>query len=404
MALDRIPIEAIVRYPDSASKIVIKKGSREIFTRNLSKSVPEVAFTGLSEGQKLSNSVTLTWEIKDTDADTDTGELFSEIWYYRNAGEMYLLATDIRGASYEADLTDYPGTDEGYFLIRTTDGANTGTSESPKVSVPYKAPVILNNMPDVTQVKVTDLIELEANVWDAQDGWLWYKGLEWYVDGEFWIESFYVWQNPYRLSPGKHTIKLVATNSAGLSVTKDFVFEVIDDESDLPDDWSRDDIVTALWLGFSSPLNRLEAPITRAEFAGLMFSLHGTMLPEDFEQLPDPIVIPEITDVSSNKDFMAAYFMVAMGIMEAPGGKFEPGKSMTERESMQIIYKTIEAARNKSASSPEDIDESVFIPGFTERGMFDEAGGPNVYQANEKLSRKLALVRIGRLLNDEFDL
>ena len=46
----------------------------------------------------------------------------------------------------------------------------------------------------------------------------------------------------------------------------------------------------------------------------------------------------------------------------------------------------------------------MFIPALTERGLFGEQGGPDAYQADEKLSKKLTLVRIGRFIQDGFDL
>ena len=395
-----IPIRVTVKFPENAAKVVIKRGDKEIFAKTLSKATPAVAFTGFVEGRQLSNNTTLTWEATDGDGDS----LTYQIWYYRNVDERYLVSTNITGTSLEVDLTDYPGTDRGWFVILATDGVRTGMSESPDVSVPYKAPDILNNIPDGKRFKVTDIVEIPGKVYDAQDGWLWSEGYEWYVDGKFWDNygNFYFFHHPYMLTPGIHTITLTATNSAGVSSTKDFTIEIIEDESDLPDDWSRNDITLALRLGYYQPLNRLDSPITRIELAKMMFGLGALVQPDDFEHLPDPLVYPFFTDMEfdmTDMNYAYAYYMVGYGLMDADSeGRFNPHASLTEREALQIFYRTIAFAESQTPVPYEVMDESMFIPQLTQWGLFDEQGGPNAYQPGEKLSKRLLMVRIAKFI------
>ena len=397
----KIPLSLIIELPEDAVKISILKGEQELFSRNVSNSVPEVAFTGLTEGQELEGITTLTWEASDADGD----ELTFEIWYNPREDELYQVACGIEEMSYEADLTGFPGTKDGYFTIYATDGILTGEAVSPKVSLPYLPPEILNIMPDVTEVKVTEAIELVADVYDQQDGWLLYEGISWYVDGEFFMDNLYFWQFPYMLAPGLHTVTCEATNSGGQSTSRDFVYEVIDDESDLPDDWSFYDVVTALCLGFSLPLDRLDAPVTRIEFADLMFNLQTLVLPDDFEDIPMFLTeLPEITDLS-DKDYLMAFIMLNYGLMDAPDGLFDPQGSLTEREAMMIMYKTIRFGRDPGLT-PKDLEgvtEEECIAYFTELGLFDEET-PNVYDPDEKITRKTILVRIGKFIINEFEL
>jgi hypothetical protein len=270
---------------------------------------------------------------------------------------------------------------------------------------------------------VTDLIEIQGDVWDAQDGWLWDTGYEWYVDGKFWDNygSFYFFHYPYMLKPGEHTITLKATNSAGLSSSKDFRIEIIEDESALPDDWSRNDITLALRLGFYEPLDFLDAPITRLQLAKLLFNVYSLVLPEDFELIPDSPIVPDLTDMSGDQndmDYLMAYLIVSMGLMEIKNasaevyeefpdyifvtGEFDPYGSVTEREAMQAIYKTIEISRNQTITVPEPMDESEFIPTLTEWGLFDEA--ENAYQADKKMTNRLTMVRVAKFIKYEFEL
>ena len=414
-----IPVRVVLRFPEDAARVVIQRGDSEIYSKTLSENTPEAAFTGLSEGQQLSNETTLTWEAFDADGD----EIAFRIWYCRSETEEYLLAGNITGTSLDVDLTDYPGADQGWFKILATDGVRTCVMLSPKVSVPYKAPDILNNIAEGKQFKVTDIVEIQGKVYDAQDGWLWDGGYEWYVDGRSWNNygSFYFVQSPYMLLPGMHTITLIATNSAGLSSSKDFIIEIIVDESDLPDDWSRNDLTLALRLGFYLPLDRLDAPITRLEFAGLMFNFYSLVLPDDFDVIPDSTIFCEFEDMSNDfndMDYLFAQMMVAMGLMdvrdaeidEYPGlitlvyGKFDPSGSMSMREAMQCMYLTIELSRNQTVAKYEIMDESEFIPTLNEWGFFDEPGSPNVYRADEIFTKRLALVRIARFVKYEFEM
>jgi hypothetical protein len=71
----QIPVNVTVRFPDTAAKIVIYRGDKELYSRNAYKSAPTVAFTGLTEGQELPNQTTLTWEATGGDG------LSYEVWY-----------------------------------------------------------------------------------------------------------------------------------------------------------------------------------------------------------------------------------------------------------------------------------------------------------------------------------
>jgi len=407
-----IPIKVVVKIPESAAKVVISKGEQEIYVRTLSVSAPQVAFTGLTEGQKLDNLTTLTWEANDADGD----ELTYRIWYYRGENEMYLVATDLTGTSYDADLTDYPGTDRGWFVILATDGGRTSAGESPKVSVPYKAPDILNYMPDGKQFKVTDLIEIVGKVYDAQDGWLWNVGYEWYVDGRTWNNYgiFYFWHPPYMLAPGMHTITMKVTNSAGLSSSMDFNIEIIEDESDIPENWPKNDITLALRLGYYQPLNRLDSPITRIEFAKMMFSFFSPPDPRpDDWMMPTANIMVEFTDMSNDPTDMDtgyAMSMIVMGLMRPKDGtityieeldinymecEFDPYGTITEREAMETMFMTIELSRTQTVDFVI-YEESEFIPKLEEYGMFDESGSFNSYNPDERMSKGLTMVRIAK--------
>jgi len=412
-----IPIKVIIKYPENAAKIVIHRGDEEVYTRNLTARAPQVAFTGLTEGQILDNHTTLTWEV----SDADPNELSYRIWYYRSAEEMYLVASDITGTSYDADLTDFPGGDHCWFEILASDGSRTSTGTSPKVSVPYRAPDILNHIPDGTQYKLTDLIEIHGKVYDAQDGWLWFREYTWYVDGKYDSDYAFFIIRPYTMAPGVHTITMVVTNSAGVSSTKDFVIEILEYDLDLPETWPKLEITIALGQGYYQPLDKLDAPITRIEFAKMMFYFYmeGIVLSWQ-EDLPDDVVsenmdlMVEFYDMSNDitdPDMTYALQMMWLGLMELKNptyeyygdftvayGDFDPHGLLTEREAMQIMYMAIELSRTQTyVETYEVLDESVFLPTVKEWGMFDDTGF-NAYNPDGRMSKGLSMVRIARFI------
>jgi len=85
--------------------------------------------------------------------------------------------------------------------------------------------------------------------------------------------------------------------------------------------------------------------------------------------------------------------------MEAPGGVFAPHKPLTEREAMAIMNKIVALADPDLADV--GAGEAEILGYWLDDGVVDEAG-PNAYQASEKLSNKLALVRLARMIDAIF--
>ncbi|MCL1895852.1 MAG: hypothetical protein FWG03_04830 [Clostridiales bacterium] len=390
--LSKVPVDVVLKFPESAAKIVLKQGEQTLYSKDISKNAPEVSFTGLSDYQKLSDKVRLTWDASDADGD----ELYFELWYCPDEENYYNLAADITGAYFDADLSSYPGTDEGYFYIFATDGVLTGEAGSPWVKVPYKAPEIISTQKGTPESKITEEICFAVDIYDMQDGWLWDEEVVWTLDGKEFMIGDFLWVWPYELAPGTHTFTCSATNSAGLSSAKDFSFTIIDDESDLPDDWSRGDIVDALSNGFVLPLNRIDAPVTRGQFAVLMANLYDAVT-EDDDPFPD---YREGVVTDCGRDDYDQFLMVHLGVMEAKGGRFEPAKALTEEEAALIMYRVCALADPDYFDADFDGDEMVGF--YYDIGVFDE-DGPGAYEAAGKLSNRLALVRLSRLYNDVFE-
>ena len=388
----KAPVSVITRFPDYTAKIVIFKDQMELYSTTVSKADPMVSFIGLNENDRLGDSVTLMW-----DASGEKEELFFDIWYCPAEDDFYNIATNITGRSYEADLSSYPGTNEGYFYIYASDGVRTGESASATIKVPFKAPEFISTQESIPEVKITEEICFDAEIYDMQDGWLWDEEVVWTLDEKEFVTGSFLWVWPYELAPGDHTFTCTATNSEGLSTQKDFTFRILDDESDLPDDWSREDIKNALANGFVTSINKLDAPITRGQYATLMTTLYWSFLYSD-DPLPD--YIENVVNDCGQDDY-DQFLMVHLGVMEAKDGKFEPARPLTEKEAATIMYRIVDLA------DPELLEE--YGPGeadimefYSDYGIIDK-NGPNEYQGAENLTNRLALVRLSRLFDVFFE-
>lgn len=386
MASSAIPVRLVVRFNEQAARIAILKGDIEIYSRNVSKSPPEVKFTGLKENQSLLNKTAITWDA----ADFDGEELYFRLWYCTGKNEYFLLASDITGRSFSADFTDYPGSKNGYFHIYATDGVRTTQVKSPVVSTPFKPPVIITEQKTIDKFKITEEIYFPVEIYDAQDGRLLGSNVIWLLDGEQFGANNVLHSWPYRLTAGVHTFTCVATNLEGLSAKKEFSFEVVDDQSDLPDDWSRDEIVHALKNGYVVPINRIDSPVTRGQYADIMHTLFYNLYPEILPDY-DKNLITDCTEYSYS-EFLMAY----LGVMEAPDGIFEPHKSLTQREALRIIYLTYMLAQNTGLKlediSYSEVEASALLES---EGIFDSDN--NTYEPDTRLSKKQALVWISRV-------
>jgi hypothetical protein len=387
----RVPINIAACYPDGVARIVIAKGGAEIYSVNVSSDAPQVSFTGLSENQMLGDSVTLNWT-----ASGGGGSLSFEIWYCPSEGNTYYVATNVSGNSLNIDLSEYPGTHSGYFQIYATDGVVTGEGVSPRIQVPYKAPIIIMDQDSIPEYRLTEEIWFDGEAYDLQDGWLYGDGENqavWIYDGAVRHNWGSLWVWPYEFEPGLYTFTFAVTNSEGMTTQKDFTFRILDDESDLPDDWAREEIRNALANAFIVPLERLDAPITRSQYADIMANFFYYCLPST-ERGRDPFLAYEEDFIKDcGWDDWKQFVMVYLGLMDAPDGIFRPAGSLTELEAASIMFRVVALA--DPAVAPIDATDDFILSTFYRLGVFN-TDGPNAFNESETLTTRLALVRIWR--------
>jgi hypothetical protein len=136
-------------------------------------------------------------------------------------------------------------------------------------------------------------------------------------------------------------------------------------------------------------------PVTRGAYAGLMAAFYNAFSEKD-EMYPD---FDSDMARDCGKDDYDQFMMVHLGAMEAQGGYFEPMKGLTEERAASIMCKTVALAIPDFFGAGQD--ENGIMEALKACGVFDETES-GAYQAPEKLTNKLALIRIGRLYDAVF--
>jgi len=227
-------------------------------------------------------------------------------------------------------------------------------------------PFILNEQDVIQEIILGQDIRVEAEVYDVRDGWLTGEEIVWTLEGKEYMSGSVLWVWPYELPPGTYTFTCTATNSEGLSSQKDFTFLITKSDILLPDDWSRKELDKALAKGLILPLDRLDVPVSRGAYAALMTGFYNT-----FSQT-------------------GASF---------PGDGFGSMQSLTEEEAAGIMCRTILKAIPDFMGSGGD--ETLVMEALYSLGVYNEYG-PDAFQPPEKLSNRLALIRINRLYDAVF--
>ena len=384
---DMAALDITLRYVKDTAKIKIMEGEKEIFSQAVSANAPEIAFVGIEEYQSFGGKAEIKWEGADADGDP----VYYELWYCPSEEEYIHLASNIKDNSYTVDFNTLPGTEEGYFYLYATDGVNTVEADSEWVKVEYKAPEIISSQESIPEYKITDEIVFDADIYDKQDGWLYdEENVTWTLKGREFMAGSCLWVFPYELTPGEHTFTLTAVNSRGKEAAKDVTFKILGDESALPDDWSKEDIKAALSNGFVAPLANVNSSITRGQFAKLMANLYWNVWEEGS---PEPEYEEGVVKDCGQDDY-DQFLMVALGVMEAPNGRFHPNGNVTEEEAAVIMYQLCAIADPNVAEPTENRAEMVEICLNSE---VMEKSGNNSYSPQKNITGRLALVRCNRL-------
>jgi hypothetical protein len=208
-----------------ARRIVVLQGNNELGSVDLTGSAPTVAFDSqlAASGQQ-----TITWTITDSDSTTFT----SYLDYSRDGGTTWQeIAAGLPTTSLAVDFSQLGGSPNAKLRVRVSDGALTGEATSNPFPVNEKLPSVHIVSPeDGAILRAGQMVELEADAFDAEDGNLSGSALQWSssLDGSLGSgESLSL----TGLSAGTHAITLTAHDSANHSATDHITVSIWDAET-----------------------------------------------------------------------------------------------------------------------------------------------------------------------------
>lgn len=207
----------LVPWPQGAASLVLRQGEVELARKSTSPNVPTVRL--LSPAQTTSGAVedplNLRWEA--TDADND--RLTFSVLYSPDGGERWWpVALDVRGDGYSIPLANLPGSLQGLFRVKVSDGFNVGRDDADvAVVIPGSPPIVTILSPrDSAKLDSRRVLVLEGAAEDMEDilrgdALVWISN----VDGILGTGEEVV-LGPGILRPGVHEITLTATDSDGM--------------------------------------------------------------------------------------------------------------------------------------------------------------------------------------------
>jgi hypothetical protein len=155
----------LVAMPDSTSarKVVVKKGSTILSTRNISSNVPSPRFVKPAGGS-LSGTVAVEWSATDADNDSLTYSLF----YAASGSSWTPIARGLTGTTYSWDSSAYAGSSAGKLLLIANDGANEASATSSTFTLPAKQPLAaIVSPPNGTAIALGTSLTFQGAAFDA---------------------------------------------------------------------------------------------------------------------------------------------------------------------------------------------------------------------------------------------
>ncbi len=216
MATDDNPalIAEYVPWVPGTARVAIVYGSQELASRTVSAHAPTVALLTPNGGGALTGEkMTVLWLA--TDADGDALEFSVE--YSLDGGVSWrMVQSGLTATQTTLLLERLGGTTQGKFRVLATDGVNTAADASDGVfNVPDKAPVVqLTSPADGAHYIVGQPVALIGQAPDVEDGALAGAALRWSssLSGALGTgQMLHITDLP----PGRHTIILTASDSAG---------------------------------------------------------------------------------------------------------------------------------------------------------------------------------------------
>jgi YVTN family beta-propeller protein len=195
-------------------QILDSSANRVIGQKAVSPHPPLVGNVALQGSVSSTGIATLGWTASDADGDPLTFDIF----FTRDSGvSLQPVMLAVSGSSAQIDTTPLAG-GQGQFRVVASDGVNSAWADTASFTLPSKSPNPYIVTPaDGQTLHVGQLLNLEGQATDVQDGVIGDTGLAWSDSGTPLGSGGKL--SLTNLSLGIHPITLTATNSLGLSAT-----------------------------------------------------------------------------------------------------------------------------------------------------------------------------------------
>lgn len=202
--------EGVLPFAKDVAKLQIRRGRTVLRELPVSSHAPVVRKVAPEAKGRVRGKLTFTWDANDADANT---RLVYQVDY--NAGSRWeVVRRDLSEKQFTIDFAAMPGGPHAKLRVWASDGILSSSAESAEFSVTAKAPqVVIEPLPNNGVYRAGDDIILDGDATDLQDEEINESQLRWSADGRSLGRG-----TPLKIShlkPGKHTIKLAATNSRG---------------------------------------------------------------------------------------------------------------------------------------------------------------------------------------------
>ncbi len=184
---------------------------------------PVVTVLEPNGGEVISKTTTIRWQGSDADA----GDVVRYTVQYSpdNGATWMALINGTGNTSYViSDTAGLPGSTQALVRVIASDGLNTGmdSSDAPFTVQNHAPQPSINTPADGAHFTETATVILVGGAMDDEDGLLAAEKLQWSVDGTVVGTGYEVELST--LTPGLHTVRLTATDSANITASTEVIF------------------------------------------------------------------------------------------------------------------------------------------------------------------------------------
>jgi hypothetical protein len=205
-----------VPWRAGTQKIVLRRGTAVLATRDVSRNAPRIQITSPRGGEAWGAKAVVTWRAVDDDGDRLT---FAVSYNTGHDAVWVPVANGLTDSEVTLDTGLLPGSNAARIRVRATDGVNTTIAESRPFRIADKPPLaaILNPRGEMPVARGSP-IDLAGFAYDPEDGVLSGERLTWVSNRDRAIGRGGRLKTVLR-SPGRHVITLTATDDQGRSVS-----------------------------------------------------------------------------------------------------------------------------------------------------------------------------------------